>query len=68
MGKLRKSFQLRYMVNQPKLADIFAVNRIVSTLERNAMIPNVCMTIYGLVQLTIAVIGIQLELVGFHDG
>ena len=54
------------MVYQSKLADILAIYRIVTTLKRNAVIPHMSMTIYGLVQFTIAVIAIQFELVGFH--
>ena len=56
------------MVYQPELADIFAIDGIVPSLERDAIIPDVSMTIYRLMQLTIAVIGIQLKLVGFHYG
>ena len=32
------------------------------------MIPDVSVSVYGLVQDTISVIGIQLKLVGFHYG
>ena len=32
------------------------------------MIPDVSVSVYGLVQVTIAVIAIQFELVGFHYG
>ena len=66
MSKLGKSLQLRYMIYQPKLADIFAIDGIVPTLKRNAVIPDMSMTVYRLVQFTIPVIRIQLELVGFH--
>ena len=68
MGKPRQSFQLRDVIYQSKLADIFAIDCVVPTLKRNAMIPHISMTVYGLVQLTITVITIQLELVGFHEG
>ena len=66
MGKLGESFQLRYMIYQTKLADILAIDSIVPTLKPNAVIPHISMTVYGLVQLTIPVIAIHLELVGFH--
>ena len=68
MGKSVGSFQFGDMVYQPELADIFAIDGIVPSLERDAMIPDVSMTIYRLMQLTIAVIGMQLKLVGFHYG
>ena len=68
MSKSVCSLQSRDMVYQPELADIFAIDGIVPSLERDAMIPDVSMTIYRLMQLTIAVIGIQLKLVGFHYG
>ena len=54
------------MIYQPKLADILAIDTIVSPLKTNAVIPDMSVSIYRLVQLTIAVIAIQLELVGFH--
>ena len=66
MSKLEKPFQLRYMIYQPKLADILAIDGIVPTLKRNAVIPHMSVSVYGLVQFTIAVIAIQLELVGLH--
>ena len=66
MSKLGKSFQLRYMIYQPKLADILTIDGIVPTLKRNAVIPDMSMTVYRLVQFTIPVIAIQFELVGFH--
>ena len=66
MGKSVGSLQFGDMVYQPELADILAVNCIVPTLNRNAMIPDMSMTVYRLVQFTITVIRIQLELVGFH--
>ena len=53
------------MIYQPKLADIFAIDSVVATLKGNAVIPDVSMTIYRLMQFTIAVIRIQLELVKF---
>ena len=56
------------MVNQPKPADIFTVAGIVATLKGYAMIPYMSVSVYGLVQLTIAVISIHFELVGFHYG
>ena len=68
VGELRQTFQVRYMIYQPKLADIFAVDAIVSPLNGNAVIPHMSVSIYRLVQLTITVIGIHLELVGFHHG
>jgi hypothetical protein len=54
------------MIYQPKLADILAIDGIVPTLKRNAVIPHMSVSVYGLVQFTIAVIAIQLELVGLH--
>ena len=54
------------MVYQPKLADMFTIDNVVTTLKGNAMIPHVSVSVYSLVQLTITVIAIQLELVGFH--
>lgn len=66
MGKARQSLQFRDMIDQPKLADMLAIDRIVTTLEGDAVIPHPSVSIYGLVQFTIAVIAIQLELVGFH--
>ena len=48
------------------LADIFAIEGIVPSLKRNAMIPDRSVTVYRLVQFTIAVIRIQFELVGLH--
>ncbi len=66
MGKSVGSLQFGDMVYQPDLADIFAIDAIVTSLKRNTMIPDVSMTIYRLMQLTIAVIGIQLKLVGCH--
>ena len=54
------------MIYQPKLADIFAIDSGVATLKGNAVIPDVSMTIYRLMQFTIALIAIQLELVSFH--
>ena len=66
MSKLGKPLQLRYMIYQPKLADILAIDGIVPTLKGNAVIPHMSMTVYGLVQFTIPVITIQLEFVGFH--
>ena len=66
MSKLSKAFQLRYMIYQTKLADILAIEAIVPTLKGNAVIPHISMTLYRLVQFTIAVIAIHLELVGFH--
>ena len=68
MGKAVCSLQFGDMGYQPELADIVAIDGIVPSLERDAMIPDVSMTIYRLMQLTIAVIGIQLKLVGFHYG
>ena len=68
MGKLRQPFQLGEVVYQSKLADIFAIDYIVTTLKGNAVIPDVGMTVYGLVQLTIPVIAVQLKLVGLHGG
>ena len=55
------------MPHQPKLADIFAAHSIVATLECDAVIPHMHVSIYRLMQLAVAVIGIQLELVGFHQ-
>ena len=55
------------MVYESKLADIFAVDSIVPSLDGNAMIPHLSMTVYRLVQFTVAVIRIQLKLVGFHE-
>ncbi len=66
MGKALGSFQFRYMIYQPKLADILAIDGIVPTLKRNAVISHMSMTAYGLVQFTIAMITIQLEFVDFH--
>ena len=66
MGKSVGSLQFGDMVYQPELADIFAIDSVVATLKGNAVIPDVSMTIYRLMQLTITVIGIQLELVSFH--
>ena len=54
------------MIYQPKLADILAIDRIVTTLKRDTVIPHISMTVYRLVQLTIPVIAIHFELVGFH--
>ena len=55
------------MVNQPKPADIFTVASIVATLNlRNDSYMSV--SVDGLVQLTIAVISLHFELVGFHYG
>ena len=68
MRKLGEAFQLRYMIYQPKLADILAIDAIVPTLKGNAVIPHRSMTVYRLVQLNITVITIHLELVGFHQG
>ena len=56
------------MVYQPKLADMFTIDSVVPTLKRNAMIPHFGVSVYRLVQLTITVIAIHLELVGFHEG
>ena len=66
MFKALGSFEFRDMVYQSKLADIFAIDCIVPTLKRNAVIPHMSVSVYGLVQFTIAVIAIQLELVGLH--
>ena len=66
MGKPRQPLQFRDMVYQSKLADIVAVDPIVATLERNAMIPDRSVSFYRFMQITIAVIGIHFELVGFH--
>ena len=66
MGKALGMFQLRYMIYQPKFADILAIDAIVTTLKRDATIPHRSVSVYRLVQLTIAVITIQLEPVGFH--
>ncbi len=52
------------MIHQPKLGDILAIDGIVTTLQRDTMIPDRSVSLYGLVQLTIAVIRIQFELVG----
>lgn len=68
MGKSVGSLQFGDMVYQPDLADIFAIDGIVPSLKRNTMIPDVSMTSYRLMQLTIAVTGIQLKLIGFHYG
>ena len=68
MGKSVGSLQFGDMVYQPELADIFTIDGIVPSLEGNTMIPDVSMTIYRFMQLTIAGIGIQPKLVGFHEG
>ena len=66
VGKPACLFQFTDMLHQPKLADVFTEHRKVATLERDAMIPHRSVSFYRLMQLTIAVIGIQFELVGFH--
>ena len=54
------------MIYQSKLADILAIDTVVPTLETHTMIPYMSVSIYRLVQLTIPVMAIHLELVGFH--
>ena len=66
MGKPGQPFQFRDMIYQPKPADILTIEGIVPTLESNTMIPYMSVSTYALVQLTIPVIAIHLELVGFH--
>ena len=69
VGKALGAFQFRNVIYQPKLADILvSIDGVVTTLKRNAMIPNKSVSIYRFVQLTITVIAIHLELVGFHEG
>ena len=67
MSEPRHPLQFRDMVYQSKLADIFAVDAVIATLERDAMIPDRCVSFYLLMQISITVIGIHLELVGFHQ-
>ena len=59
-------FQFRGMVYQSKLANILTIDGIVPSLKGNTMIPDMSMSVYGLVQFTIPVIAIQFELVGLH--
>ena len=68
MGKSVGSLQFGDMDYQPELADIFTIDSVVPTLKRDTVIPDVTVSVYRLVQFTIAVITIQLELVGFHQG
>ena len=66
MGKPRQTFEFREVVYQSKLANILTIDCIVLSLKGNTMIPDMSVSVYGLVQFTITVIGIQLELVGLH--
>ena len=66
MGKSVGSLQFGDMVYQPELADILAIDGIVPSLKGDAVIPDRSVSFYRLMQITIAVIGIQFELVGFH--
>ena len=66
MGEPRHTLQGGDVPHQPKLTDIFAAQSIVATLERDTVIPDRSMSVYRLMQFAVAVIGIQLELVGCH--
>ena len=50
------------------LSRILAKDTVVPTTQGNKVIPYVSMAINRLLQFTIAVIAIQFELVGFHEG
>ena len=68
MSKLRQPLEFRNVIDESKLGDILAIDAVVSTLEGDTVIPDVSVSIYYFIQLTIPVIRIQLEFVGFHYG
>ena len=68
MGKSGAPFQLGQVPHQGFFARIFTIDSVVPTTQRHKVIPYFSMAINRLMQLTIPVIAIHLELVGFHYG
>ena len=67
MCKAGKSFQLCQVSHECFLTGILPIDSMVSATQGYKVIPDMSMAVNRLLQLTISVVAIHFELVGFHE-